>query len=39
MKPVTKKEKQWLWFAALWIGGIVTAWLLAGLAKLVVSIG
>jgi hypothetical protein len=39
MKPVTKKEQQWLWFAALWIGGIVMAWLLAGLAKLVVSIG
>jgi hypothetical protein len=28
-----KKQKQWLWFAALWCGGIVAAFLLAALAR------
>ncbi len=39
MKPVTKKERQWFWFAALWLGGVAATWLLAALVRLVVSIG
>jgi hypothetical protein len=30
MKVCTEKKRQWLWFAALWCGGIAAAFLLAG---------
>lgn len=29
MKALTEKQRQWLWFAALWVGGLATAALLA----------
>lgn len=25
MLPLTKKQKEWLWFAALWCGGLASA--------------
>lgn len=29
MKPITDRKRQWLWFAGLWIGGVLFAALLA----------
>jgi hypothetical protein len=29
MKPFTDKQKQWLWFAALWCAGVAGAFVLA----------
>ena len=29
MKALTEKQRQWLWFAALWCGGLITVLLLA----------
>lgn len=29
MKTLTEKKKQWLWFAALWCGGLAATALLA----------
>ena len=33
MKALTEKKRQWLWFAALWCGGLITAFLLSYLAR------
>jgi hypothetical protein len=38
MKTFTKKQKQWLWFAALCSGGFVAALLLANLVRWTVYI-
>jgi len=37
MKALTEKQRQWLWFALLWCGGLAATLLLAGLARWVVS--
>jgi hypothetical protein len=37
MKPLTDRQRQWVWFAALWCGGIVAALLLAYGAKWLVE--
>ena len=29
MRPITKKQRQWLWFGGLWTGGLVVTALLA----------
>lgn len=29
MSPITKKQKQWLWFIGLWLGGLSVVLLLA----------
>jgi len=33
MKPFTDRQRQWLWFAGLWLGGLVAFGLLARLAR------
>jgi hypothetical protein len=33
MKALTEKQRQWLWFAALWCGGLIAAILLSYLAR------
>jgi len=38
MKPLTKKQQQWLWFLALWCGGLAAAALLAYLVRLIMGI-
>jgi hypothetical protein len=38
MKPFTKKQKQWLWFVALCLGGLTATFALAILARWAVSI-
>jgi hypothetical protein len=39
MRAPTEKQRQWLWFAALWCCGLTATFLLAQLARWVVSIG
>jgi uncharacterized membrane protein len=38
MKALTDKQRQWLWFAALWCGGLSAVFLLASLARWLISI-
>jgi hypothetical protein len=38
MKALTEKQRQWLWFAALWCGGLLAASVLACLARWLISI-
>jgi hypothetical protein len=38
MKALTEKQGQWVWFAALWCGGLIAAFLLAYLARELISI-
>jgi hypothetical protein len=38
MKAPTEKQRQWLWFAALWSGGLIAAFLLSYLARWLISI-
>jgi hypothetical protein len=38
MKALTEKQRQWLWFAALWCSGLVGALLLAYLARWLILI-
>jgi len=38
MKPFTKKQKQWLWFAALYLSGLTATFLLATLVRWAVYI-
>jgi len=33
MKALTEKQRQWLWFATLWCGGLLAAFLLSYLAR------
>ncbi len=37
MKPLTDRQRQWLWFAALWCGGLMAALLLAHVARRLVT--
>ena len=37
MKAPTDKNKQWLWFAALWSGGLMTAFFLSYLVRFLIS--
>jgi hypothetical protein len=37
MKALTKRQREWLWFAALWCGGLLSTALLAFLVRTVVS--
>lgn len=37
-KSLSKKQKQWLWFIALWLGGFTTVYLIAYIIKLVMRI-
>lgn len=39
MKPFTEKTKQWLWFAGLWVGGLLATLLLARAIRWLVTIG
>jgi len=32
MKALTEKQRQWVWFAALWCSGLLAAFLLSHLA-------
>ena len=36
-KMLTKKQRQWLWFVALWIGGLMAAFLLSYLVRWLIS--
>jgi hypothetical protein len=38
MKALTEKQRQWLWFATLWCGGLLAAFLLSYLACWLISI-
>jgi hypothetical protein len=33
MKALIEKQRQWLWFAALWCAGLIAAFLLSYLAR------
>jgi len=33
MSPFTEKQKQWLWFIGLWLGGLSAVLLLAALIR------
>jgi len=37
MKAFTEKQRQWLWFAALWCGGLLAALLLSYLIRLLIA--
>jgi uncharacterized membrane protein len=37
MKALTDRQRQWLWFAALWCGGLVAAFLLSYLVRCLIS--
>lgn len=37
MKACTEKQRQYLWFAALWCSGIVATFLLASLVRWVIT--
>ena len=38
MKALTDKQRQWLWFVALWCGGLVAVFLLSYLARWLIAI-
>jgi hypothetical protein len=38
MKPPTDNLKQWLWFAALWCGGLLSVALIAAITRWVVRL-
>jgi len=38
MKAYTKKQKQWLWFITLWLGGLGSVMLLSTIIKLAMRI-
>ncbi len=37
MKALTEKQRQWLWFAALWCGGLIAAFVLSYLVRLLIA--
>jgi len=37
MKALTDKQRQWLWFAVLWCGGLIAALLLSYLVRSLIS--
>jgi hypothetical protein len=38
MKALTEKQRQWLWFTSLWCAGLIAFFLLAYLARWLISI-
>jgi hypothetical protein len=38
MKACTEKQRQWIWFVALWCGGIAAAFVLASLVRLLIKV-
>ena len=38
MKRLTEKSRQWVWFLALWAGGLTAAYLLAQAIRLLMRI-
>ncbi len=36
MKALTEKQRQWLWFATLWCGGLIAVLLLAYVVRLLI---
>jgi hypothetical protein len=38
MKALTNAQRQWVWFAVLWCGGILAALLIAKLTRWVIAI-
>jgi hypothetical protein len=38
MKPFTEKQREWLWFAGLWCGGLAAALALAQAVRWALSI-
>jgi len=38
MKACTDKQRQWLWFGALWCGGIAAAFLLAYFVRWIMTV-
>jgi len=38
MKALTDKQRQWLWFAALWCGALTAVFLLSYLTRWLISI-
>ena len=38
MSPCTKRQKQWLWFIGLWLGGLGSVMLLSSIIKFVMQI-
>jgi len=39
MKALTEKQRQWLWFAAAWCGGLGACLLLAYAVRLMLALG
>lgn len=39
MKRLTEKQRQWLWFAGLFAGGLATMLVLAGIMRLMLGMG
>jgi len=39
MKFLTDTRRQWLWFAALWCGGLLSVALLAAITRWIVRLG
>lgn len=39
MMPSTKKQRQWLWFAGLFVGGMIAMLVLAGSVRLLLGMG
>lgn len=38
-RPISPKQKQWLWFIALWCGGFLTLLAISSVIKLIMNIG
>ncbi len=38
MKPITRKQRQWLWFISLWCGGLGSVFVLAYLIRWVMGL-
>lgn len=38
-RPISQKQKQWLWFIALWCGGFATLLIISSVIKLIMNIG
>jgi hypothetical protein len=38
MKALTNKQREWLWFVGLWLGGLSATLLLAGVMRLILAL-
>lgn len=38
MKAPTNRQRQWLWFVGLWLGGLSTTLLLAGVMRFIMAL-